>query len=61
MSKNILGALCMVASVTFFSLMDILVKVTDDYAVGQILFFRALFWFITIFFLNSKKSSKKFL
>ena len=61
MSKNILGALCMVASVTFFSLMDILVKVTDDYAVGQILFFRALFGFIPIFFFNSKKSSKKFL
>jgi len=51
MSKNILGALCMVVSVTFFSLMDILVKVTDDYAVGQILFFRALFGFIPIIFL----------
>ena len=42
MSKNILGALCMVASVTFFSLMDIIVKVTDDYAVGEILFDRYL-------------------
>jgi len=51
MSKNILGALCMVVSVTFFSLMDILVKVTDDYAVGQILFFRALFGFIPLFVL----------
>ena len=54
MSKNILGALCMVASVTFFSLMDIIVKVTDDYAVGEILFFRALFGFIPIFFLIPK-------
>jgi len=60
MSKNILGALCMVASVTFFSLMDILVKVTDDYAVGQILFFRALFGFIPIFFLIPKNRLKSF-
>ena len=60
MSKNILGALCMVVSVTFFSLMDILVKVTDDYAVGQILFFRALFGFIPIIFLIPKKRLKDF-
>ena len=48
MSKNILGALCMVVSVTFFALMDVLVKVTHDYAVGEILFFAhysALFQF----------------
>ena len=50
MSKNILGTLCMVASVTFFALMDVLVKITDDYTVGQILFFRALFGLIPIFF-----------
>ena len=60
MSKNILGALCMVASVTFFALMDVLVKVTHDYAVGQILFFRALFGFIPIFFLIPKKRLKDF-
>ena len=60
MSKNILGALCMVVSVTFFSLMDILVKVTDDYAVGQILFFRALFGFIPIIFLIPKNRLRDF-
>ena len=54
MSKNLLGILYMILSVTFFSLMDILVKVTDEYAVGQILFFRALFGFIPIFFLIPK-------
>jgi len=41
----------MLLSVTFFSLMDVLVKVTDEYALGQILFFRSLFGFIPIFFL----------
>ncbi len=60
MSKNILGALCMVTSVTFFALMDVLVKVTHDYAVGEILFFRALFGFIPIFFLIPKDSLKNF-
>ena len=60
MSKNILGALCMVVSVTFFALMDVLVKVTHDYAVGEILFFRALFGFIPIFFLIPKKRLKDF-
>ena len=50
----------MVVSVTFFSLMDILVKVTDDYAVGQILFFRALFGFIPIIFLIPKNRLRDF-
>ena len=60
MSKNILGVFYMLLSVTFFSLMDILVKVTDEYALGQILFFRSLFGFIPIFFLIPKKSLKNF-
>jgi len=50
----------MILSVTFFSLMDILVKVTDEYAVGQILFFRSIFGFIPIFFLIPKKRLKNF-
>lgn len=50
----------MLLSVTFFSLMDILVKVTDEYAVGQILFFRSLFGFIPIFFLIPKNRLKNF-
>ena len=60
MSKNFLGALYMILSVTFFSLMDILVKITDEYAVGQILFFRSLFGFIPIFFLIPKDRLKNF-
>ena len=60
MSKNLLGIFCMLLSVTFFSLMDILVKVTDEYAVGQILFFRSLFGFIPIFFLIPKNRLKNF-
>ena len=60
MSKNLLGILYMILSVTFFSLMDILVKVTDEYAVGQILFFRALFGFIPIFFLIPKDRLRNF-
>ena len=50
----------MLLSVTFFSLMDILVKVTDEYALGQILFFRSLFGFIPIFFLIPKNRLKNF-
>ena len=41
MSKNHLGALYMIMSVLFFSLMDILIKITDQYDVGQTMFFRA--------------------
>ena len=50
----------MLLSVTFFSLMDILVKITDEYAVGQILFFRSLFGLIPIFFLIPKTRLKNF-
>jgi drug/metabolite transporter (DMT)-like permease len=40
--------------------MDILVKVTDEYALGQILFFRSLFGFIPIFFLIPRDRLKNF-
>ena len=60
MSKNILGLFYMLISVTFFSLMDVLVKVTDEYALGQILFFRSLFGLIPIFFLIPKGRLKNF-
>jgi len=50
----------MILSVTFFSLMDILVKVTDEYAVGQILFFRSLFGFIPIFLIIPKDRLRNF-
>jgi len=60
MSKNHLGAVYMILSVLFFSFMDILIKVTDEYDVGQIMFFRALFGLIPIFFLIPKKRIKNF-
>ncbi len=60
MSKNLLGIFYMLFSVTFFSLMDVLVKVTDEYALGQILFFRSLFGLIPIFFLIPKGRLKNF-
>ena len=60
MSKNILGLFYMLVSVTFFSLMDVLVKVTGEYALGQILFFRSLFGLIPIFFLIPKDRLKNF-
>ena len=54
MSKNHLGALYMIMSVLFFSLMDILIKITDQYDVGQTMFFRAFFGLIPIYFLIPK-------
>ena len=60
MSKNHLGAIYMILSVLFFSFMDILIKVTDEYDVGQIMFFRALFGLIPIFFLIPKNRIKNF-
>ena len=60
MSKNILGLFYMLISVTFFSLMDVLVKVTGEYALGEILFFRSLFGLIPIFFLIPKNRLKNF-
>jgi drug/metabolite transporter (DMT)-like permease len=40
--------------------MDILIKVTDEYDVGQIMFFRALFGLVPIFFLIPKNRMKNF-
>ena len=55
MSKNHLGAVYMIVSVLFFSLMDILIKITDEYDVGQTMFFRAFFGLIPIYFLIPKE------
>ena len=60
MSKNHLGAVYMILSILFFSFMDILIKVTDEYDVGQIMFFRALFGLIPIFFIIPKNRIKNF-
>ena len=60
MSKNHLGAVYMILSVLFFSFMDILIKITDEYNVGQTMFFRALFGLIPIFFLIPKNRMRNF-
>ena len=60
MSKNHLGAVYMILSVLFFSFMDILIKITDEYNVGQTMFFRALFGLIPIFFLIPKNRIRNF-
>ena len=50
----------MILSVLFFSLMDILIKITDEYEVGQVMFSRAMFGLIPIFFLIPRKKLKNF-
>ena len=43
LSKNQLGFLYMFLSVCAFSLMDLIVKWSVDYPIGQVLFFRGFF------------------
>ena len=50
-SKNQLGFLYMFISICAFSVMDLIVKWSENYPVGEVLFFRGLFGMITIFFL----------
>ena len=50
LSKNQLGFLYMFMSICAFSLMDIIVKWSVDYPMGQVLFFRGFFGIIFYFF-----------
>ena len=50
----------MILSVLFFSFMDILIKITNEYDVGQVMFARAIFGLIPIFFLIPKEKLKNF-
>ena len=59
-NHNHLGGICMILSVLFFSLMDILIKITNEYDVGQVMFARAIFGLVPIFFLIPKKKLKNF-
>ncbi len=54
LSKNQLGFLYMFISVCAFSLMDAIVKWSEAYPVGQVLFFRGFCGMIPIFFLIPK-------
>ena len=67
-SKNQLGFFYMFISVCAFSLMDVIVKWSEAYPVGQVLFFRGFFGIIPILFLipkdrylNFYKTSRPFL
>ena len=51
LSKNQLGFFYMFISVCAFSLMDVIVKWSDDYPIGQVLFFRGFCGIIPILFL----------
>jgi len=54
LSKNQLGFFYMFISVCAFSLMDLIVKWSEDYPVGQVLFFRGFCGIIPILFLIPK-------
>ncbi len=60
LSKNQLGFLYMFMSVCAFSLMDAIVKWSDEYTVGQVLFFRGLCGLIPILCLIPKDRYKDF-
>ena len=55
LSKNQLGFFYMFISVCAFSLMDVIVKWSDNYPVGQVLFFRGFCGIIPILFLIPKE------
>ena len=54
LSKNQLGFFYMFISVCAFSFMDVIVKWSDGYPVGQVLFFRGFCGIIPILFLIPK-------
>ena len=51
----------MFISVCAFSLMDIIVKWSEAYPLGQVLFFRGFFGVILYFIIMPKEKYKKFL
>ena len=55
LSKNQLGFLYMFMSICAFSLMDVIVKWSVDYPIGQVLFFRGFFGIIFYFFVIPRK------
>ena len=60
LSKNQLGFLYMFMSVCAFSLMDIIVKWSVDYPIGQVLFFRGFFGILFYFFIIPKERLHNF-
>ena len=60
LSKNQLGFLYMFISICAFSLMDIIVKWSVDYPIGQVLFFRGFFGIIFYFFIIPRERLRNF-
>ena len=59
-SKNQLGFLYMFLSVCAFSIMDLIVKWSDTYPLGEVLFFRGFFGVLFYFFIIPKQRVKNF-
>ena len=60
LSKNQLGFLYMFLSICAFSLMDLIVKWSVDYPIGQVLFFRGFFGIIFYFFIIPRERLHNF-
>ena len=60
LSKNQLGFLYMFLSVCAFSLMDLIIKWTADYPLGQVVFFRGFFGIVFYFFIIPKNRINNF-
>jgi len=60
LSKNQLGFLFMFLSVCAFSIMDLIVKWSEDYPVGEVLFFRGFFGLVPILLLIPRDRYKNF-
>ena len=60
LSKNQLGFLYMFLSVCAFSIMDLLVKWSDNYPLGQVIFFRGFFGIVFYYFVIPKDRIKNF-
>ncbi len=60
LSKNQLGFLYMFLSVCAFSIMDLIVKWSDNYPLGQVIFFRGFFGLVFYYFIIPKKRIKDF-
>ena len=59
-SKNQLGFLYMFLSVCAFSVMDLIVKWSDSYPLGQVIFFRGFFGLVLYYFGIPKERLKDF-
>ena len=60
LSKNQLGFLYMFLSVCAFSVMDLIVKWSDNYPLGQVIFFRGFFGIVFYYFIIPKQRIKDF-